>query len=83
GDRGLVTFLLFVVFFVNHIHRLLCHLLRLLPTRSRAASPRPVVLKRNLQHVHEFHRVRIVPCPRFPLAAVWRWRVRDRCLTGI
>ncbi|KAH9041025.1 hypothetical protein EDB85DRAFT_1923532, partial [Lactarius pseudohatsudake] len=23
------------------------------------------------------------PARAFPLAAVWRWRVRDRCLTGI
>ncbi|KAH9069578.1 hypothetical protein EDB83DRAFT_2373456, partial [Lactarius deliciosus] len=66
-DLGLVTFPLFVVLIVHHYHRLLCRLLRLLPTRSRAASSRPVVLERNLQHVHEFHRAQIVPCPRFPL----------------
>ncbi|KAH9167679.1 hypothetical protein EDB89DRAFT_108053 [Lactarius sanguifluus] len=41
--------------------------LHLLPTRSRATSSLPVVLKRNLQHVHEFHRAQIVPCPRFLL----------------
>ncbi|KAH9069568.1 hypothetical protein EDB83DRAFT_2373342, partial [Lactarius deliciosus] len=63
----LVTFLLFVVLIVHHYHRLLCRLLRHLPTRSRATGSRPVVLKRNLQHTYKFHRARIVPCPRFPL----------------
>ncbi|KAH9069541.1 hypothetical protein EDB83DRAFT_2373032, partial [Lactarius deliciosus] len=67
GILELVTFLLFVVLIVHHCHRLLCRLLHHLPTRSRATSSRPVVLKRNLQHTYEFHRARIVPCPRFPL----------------
>ncbi|KAH9069572.1 hypothetical protein EDB83DRAFT_2373397, partial [Lactarius deliciosus] len=67
GDLGLVTFFIFVVLIVHHYHRLLCRLLRLPPARSRAASSGPVVLECNLQHVHEFLRVRIVPCPRFPL----------------
>ena len=37
----------------------------------------PSYLQRTLQHRHEIPGARIVPCPRFPLAAVWRSHVRS------